>query len=139
MKRRAALGLIGGFAAVAVGAAPPMHKSTDLDVDVDLHRYYYGNTVPVGVEHLSVDLANHTGETLHPVWFTWDQRRKTRHNWDIKSGPEALEAGEAARYELHAPGEDAEINDGYRAQLTVFQRGEQRWHSIQFTPEAYPK
>lgn len=148
--RRAALGLLGGFAALAIGAAPPMHERATLDVDLEILDYHYAgegveNGVvslkglpidePLDVDRVDVELANFTDNELVPVWFTWDKKRKTRHNWEIDSGPVPIEAGERARYELVAPGEDGQMNTGFPVQLTVIEKGTQRWKSVQFTPE----
>ena len=129
--RRAAIGLVGGFVALAIGAAPPMHDRATLDVDLEVLDYHYADE---DVDRVDVELANH-GDDLVPEWFTWDKERKTRHNWQTETGPVPLEAGERARYELVAPGEDGRMNTGYPVQLTVFEKGEQRWKSIQFVPE----
>ena len=132
--RRAALGLVGGFATLAIGAAPSMHERADLDVDVGVLEVGFVADGD-GADRVDVELANHTGDELVPEWFTWDKRRKTRHNWEIENGPVPIEAGERARYELVATGKDAWMNAGVPVQLTVFERGEQRWKSIQFVPE----
>lgn len=142
-RRRFVGGLVGGFAALAVGAAPAMHDSATLDVDVDVVDYGYADpsqerlekdaTAP-DVDVVEVELANH-GDAFVPLWFTWDQKRKTRHNWPIDEGPVPVDAGETARYRLVAPGQDGRINAGYPAQLTVFEKGSQRWKSIRFTPD----
>lgn len=147
-RRRFAAGLVGGFAALAIGAAPFMHDSASLDVDVDVVDYGYAaetgelsleglptDEVP-GVDRVELELANH-GAELVPLFYTWDQKRKTRHNWEIQEGPVPLGAGETARYRLVAPGEDARMNAGYPAQITVFEKGAQRWKSIRFTPDEY--
>lgn len=141
--RRGALALVGGFAAVAIGAAPSMHEAASLDVDVDVLEYDYADptaerlaedeTAP-DVDEVVLELANH-GDTFVPLWFTWDQKRKTRHNWPIDEGPAPIGAGETARYRLVAPGPDARMNAGYPAQITVFEKGTERWKSIQFTPD----
>lgn len=145
--RRAAIGLVGGFAALAIGAAPPMHGRAVLDVDVDVLDYHYAtesgvisleelpDDEPVGVNRVDVELTNRTGDDLVPVWFSWDKKRKTRHNWEIEAGPVPIEAGERARYELVASGEDAWMNAGEPVQLTVFEKSAQRWKSVQFVPE----
>jgi hypothetical protein len=144
-RRRFAAGLVGGFAALAIGAAPIMHDSTALDVDVDVVDYGYADpsaeqldedpTAP-DVDVVELELANH-GDELVPLFYTWDQKRKTRHNWEIQEGPVPVDAGETARYRLVAPGDDARMNAGYPAQITVFEKGAQRWKSIQFTPDEY--
>ena len=144
-RRRFAAGLVGGFAALAIGAAPFMHDSASLDVDVDVVDYGYADpsaeqldedpTAP-DVDVVELELANH-GDELVPLFYTWDQKRKTRHNWEIQEGPVPLGAGETARYRLVAPGEDARMNAGYPAQITVFEKGAQRWKSIRFTPDEY--
>jgi hypothetical protein len=139
--RRGALGLIGGFAALAIGAAPAMHDSATLDVDVDVRHYSYADptaerlnedeTAP-DIDEVVVRLTNH-GHAFAPLFFTWDQKRKGRHNWQIEDGPTTLEAGETAHYWLNAPGKTGRINAGYPAQITVFEKGEQRWASTRFT------
>lgn len=144
-RRRFAAGLVGGFAALAIGAAPSMHDSASLDVDVDVVDYGYADataeqldedpTAP-DVDVVELELANH-GDELVPLFYTWDQKRKTRHNWEIQEGPVPIGAGETARYRLVAPGEDARMNAGYPAQITVFEKGAQRWQSTQFTPDEY--
>lgn len=144
-RRRFAAGLVGGFAALAIGAAPFMHDSASLDVDVDVVDYGYADptaeqldedpTAP-DVDVVELELTNH-GDELVPLFYTWDQKRKTRHNWEIQEGPVPLGAGETARYRLVAPGEDARMNAGYPAQITVFETGAQRWKSIRFTPDEY--
>lgn len=144
-RRRFAAGLVGGFAALAIGAAPFMHDSASLDVDVDVVDYGYADpsaeeldedpTAP-DVDVVELELANH-GDELVPLFYTWDQKRKTRHNWEIQEGPVPVGAGETVRYRLVAPGEDARMNAGYPAQITVFEKGAQRWKSIRFTPDEY--
>jgi len=138
-RRRFAAGLVGGFAALALGAAPIMHDSATLDVDVDVVDYGYAErlnedeTAP-DVDVVELDVANHDREFV-PLFYTWDQKRKTRHNWGIEDGPVPLGPGETARYRLVAPGEDARMNAGYPTQITVFEKGAQRWKSIHFTPD----
>jgi hypothetical protein len=142
-RRRFAAGLVGGFAALAIGAAPIMHDSASLDIDIDIVDYGYADpdrerlnedeTAP-DIDVVEVDLTNHGGAFV-PLWISWDQKRKTRHNWLIDEGPIPVGSGKTARYRLVAPGEDGRINAGYPAQITVFEKGEQRWKSIQFTSE----
>lgn len=133
--RRAALGLVGGFVALGLGAAPVLHRRAALDVELSVVDYQLADApaepgTPVGVDGVAVRLDNHDAEFV-PLFFTWDQKRKTRHNWDIDAGPSPLPTGETAQYRLVAPGPEGRINTGYPAQLTVFERGEQRWASIQ--------
>lgn len=149
MKRRAALGFLGGFGGLAIGLAPTMHASTDLGADVELvETYYLGDPALNGVTYdeepdgdflpvvaVDVDVANNDAEALDPVWFTWDQKRKTRHRWPVQSGPVPLEAGERGHYRLVAPAAAAWMNPGVPVQLTVFAKGEQRWESIQLVAE----
>jgi len=109
------------------------------DVDVDVVDYGYAErlnedeTAP-DVDVVELDVANHDREFV-PLFYTWDQKRKTRHNWGIEDGPVPLGPGETARYRLVAPGEDARMNAGYPTQITVFEKGAQRWKSIHFTPD----
>ena len=142
-RRRFATGFVGGFAALAIGAAPIMHDSASLKADVDIVEYGYADpsaerlqedeTAP-DVDVVQLELVNH-GETFTPLFYSWDQKRKTRHNWEIEDGPVPLGAGETARYRIVAPGETARINAGYPAQITVFESGEQHWKSVRFTPD----
>ena len=140
--RRGALGLIGGFAALAIGAAPFMHDSATLDVDLDVRHYNYADpsaerldedaTAP-DVDQVVVRLTNN-GDEFVPLFFTWDQKRKGRYNWEIEDGPTPIGSGETVDYWLSATSEESRINAGYPAQLTVFEKGTQRWKSIRFTP-----
>lgn len=140
--RRATLGLVGGLVATAVGLAPSTHRRAvleGLDVDVLAYRFVDGDEDgrKYGeIESICVELANGSGEPLDPLVSTWDQRRKTRHNWEIDEGPVPLPAGETAEYVVVAPGRTARLHAGVPAQITVYQRGEERWTSIHVeTPE----
>lgn len=143
-RRRFATGLVGGFFALAFGAAPSMHASATLDVDVDVVDYGYSDptaeerardpTEP-DVDEVVLEVTNH-GEEFVPLFYTWDQKRKTRHNWRIDRGPSPVPVGETVRYHLSAPGDSARINAGYPAQITLFEKGEQRWKTTHFTPES---
>lgn len=142
--RRGALGLLGGFAALALGAAPIMHAGAALDVELDVLNYRYADPTPKRIEEdatapdvhvVDLELSNH-GDQLVPLFFTWDQKRKGRHNWQIQDGPVPLPGGETARYTIAAPDETGRINAGYPAQLTVFDHGKQRWATTHFTPES---
>lgn len=140
MKRRAALGLLGAFGAT-LATAPYWHARTELDVEVDVLGFDYATVTrrSVGEPHqgvvaIDLELANDDVD-LEPLFTSWDHRRKTRHKWPIEEGPEVLDAGERAHYRIEAPGDEAAVLAGYRAQLTVWQLGEERWRSIHFTPE----
>lgn len=143
--RRGALGLIGGFVALAIGTAPVLHERAQLDVDlnvvessdaeIDLGELPTDDANAGYIDMVEVELKNH-GETFVPLFFTWDQKRKTRHNWEIEDGPVPIKNGERARYRIVAPGDPGRIHAGYPVQLTVFEKGSQRWKSIQFTPES---
>lgn len=142
--RRGALGLISGFAALAISTAPQLHERAQLDVDLDVVKSGDADRnlgeLPTEdadawyIDTLEVELENHS-DTFVPLFFSWDQKRKTRHNWEIEDGPVPIEAGERARYRIVAPGDPGRIHAGYPVQLTVFEKGSQRWKSIQFTPE----
>lgn len=143
-RRRFATGLIGGFFALAFGAAPSMHDSATLDVELDVVDYGYADPTDQelatdqsepDVDEVVLELTNHAGEFV-PLFYSWDQKRKTRHNWPIDSGPSPVPAGETVRYHLTAPGDSARINAGYPAQITVFEKGKQRWKTVHFTPKA---
>lgn len=129
--RRAAIGLLGGFAALAVGAAPVMHDQTSLNVDVEILDLGYAEGA---VERVDVALENHTDDEFVPEWFTWDETRKTRHNWRAERADVPIGAGERSRYELVTPTTAGRMAVGERVQLTVFETGTQRWQSIHFTP-----
>lgn len=142
--RRATLGLVGGLVATAVGLAPSAHRRAvleDLDVRVLNNHFaqkdHEDNHGWIGA--IDLELANGTDETLDPLVSTWDQRRKTRHNWRIEDGPVPLPAGETAEYHVVAPGETARLHAGVSAQITVYQRGEQRWKSVQVETREYDR
>jgi hypothetical protein len=133
--RRATLGLVGGLVATAVGLAPSAHRQAVLEgLDVEVLDYHF-----VEKDHednhgriaaIDVELGNGTGEEIDPLISTWDQRRKTRHNWEIDEGPVPLPAGETAEYHVVAPAETARLHAGVPAQITVYRRGEERWESV---------
>ena len=98
--RREALGLLGGFAALAIGAAPLMHARADLalsvnvsqeptdagqhDMSADVVRFELQDaTNPPTVGELYVELTSREVFAIEPLFFSWDQKRKTRHNWEI--------------------------------------------------------
>lgn len=140
--RRQALSLVGGFGALSLGAAPIFHNRARLDLQVSVARV----TTRSGVIHfelqdaleepsigeLVVNLENHESGAIDPLFLTWDQNRKTRHVWEILDGESPLESGAEERYRIAAPSPEGEISVGYRAQLTVFDRGKQRWRSVHF-------
>lgn len=130
--RRATLGLVGGFLAIAFGAAPIMHASATLDLDVEITGKRWADGM---IDGLQVEVRSQMNSPLYPVWFTWDQKRKTRHNWEIENGAVPLLPDQQTRYQLQAPSDSGRINPGTTVNLTVFQKGEQQWVSIQFGPE----
>lgn len=140
VKRRAALGLLGGFVGTLV-TAPAWHSHTVLDVELNVAAYYYevikrrgiGKPLP-GVVALDIELANLDDVDVEPMFTSWDHRRKTRHRWEVESGPDVLDAGERADYRLEVPSDEAAILAGYRAQLTVWQLDEELWRSFHLTP-----
>jgi hypothetical protein len=139
LKRRAAIGLLGGFVAT-LATAPAWHARTVLDVDVDLDGFDYEAVARRSPEQfepaavaIDLELANREDVELEPMFTTWDHRRKTRYRWSVEDGPEVLRAGERADYRIEAPNEEASLLAGFRAQLTVWQLGEEHWRAIHFT------
>jgi hypothetical protein len=139
-RRNFAAGLVGGIPLVGFGLAPRYHDAAVLDglrVDVEdwtAERIEIRGNVKRVVTGLLVSLDNQTTETLTPVFSNWDQKRRTRHNWPIADGREILPVGKSDRYRITAPNDEAVLHLGFRAQLTVFQRGEERWQTVTFTP-----
>jgi hypothetical protein len=138
VSRRATLGIVGGLALSAAGLAVPAHRQAVLE---DLHIKVLGFEF-VKKDHedshgtigaVQLRLANETGERLDPLVSTWDQRRHTRHNWQLEEGPVPLATGETGEYRVVAPDETARMHAGVPAQITVYQRGEQRWKSVGVT------
>lgn len=139
--RRATLGLVGGLVATAVGLAPSAHRRAVLEnLDVDVLGYHFVEKDHENdhgrIDAVDVELANGTGETIDPLVSTWDQRRKTCHNWRIRGGGAPLPPGETSEYRAVAPAETARLHAGVPAQITVYRRGEERWKSVHVkTPE----
>lgn len=140
MNRRRALVTIGGFAGLALGAAPFAMADATLDVEIHVLDYELVEDVSDAgeaeflVDAVTLELSNGPGEPLIPLFFTWDQKRKTRHNWDVDVGPDRLEAGEGATYRIVAPSDEGRMHAGYPTQLTVFQKNEQHWRSVHLVP-----
>jgi len=123
-----------GAVTTAVGLAPIYHRRASLDVEIELLDYVSveADAERSGtIDELSLQLTNATGEPLNPLVSTWDQRQKTRHNWRIRRGAVPLEDGESDKYRVVAPTRIARLYAGVPAQITVYQRGHQRWNSIQ--------
>lgn len=133
--RRAALGLVGGFVATAVGLAPGAHRRATLEADVDVDGHsmqFVQGDWGYELEQMDVDVAYHGAEPLDPLFFTSAHKRKSRHVWQIEDGPDRLSSGEISRFQLVAPSEGARLQAGQRAQLTLFQTGEEQWTTAHF-------
>lgn len=142
--RRATVGLVGGLVATAVGFAPIAHRraSLDVDVDVDVLGYRFVDALDEDdhgrIDAVDVEIANRSDAELDPLVSSWDQRRKTRHNWRLEDGPVPLARGETAEYRVVSPSETANLHAGVPAQITVYKRGEQRWASVHVETPARP-
>lgn len=136
--RRSALGLVGAFAAIAVGAAGPLHRRAVLDLEMDVLEARYASGEDgggVAVDTLDVRVVNGDDVEIEPVFYSWHQARNSRYNWLVESGPDTLSPGETATYRVRAKTGDGFIKVGLPAQLTLFDSGRQRWKSIQFVVE----
>jgi hypothetical protein len=69
---------------------------------------------------------------LDPLFSTWDRKRKTRHSWTVESGAVPLQPGASSTYSVRAPGPEAALTAGFRANLTCYQRGEEQWAMTSF-------
>lgn len=133
--RRAAIGLVGGAVATAVGLAPAAHRRAALEADVDVDGHSMKFVATDGayeLEQLDVDVAYHGDEPLEPLFFTSAHMRKSRHVWRIEDGPDTVARGDSAAFRLVAPSETARIQAGQRAQLTLYRRGKQQWTAAHF-------